>query len=345
MKYKGPDFLGIGAQRSGSTWLWKQLRQHPEILMPGMKEIHYFDDHGNSLPHVLNIILNGKNKQKSRNRLKYSGEESFYWKMRFFLLPRNDKWYTSFFMHEPRRTSGEITPEYAILNEKIIERVYNLNPKMKIVFLLRNPIHRALSAYALFHQLSTPEALYQRTMSKWTTKFENNIDRFCHSKKELLSFPDHLVDRDQRFELQRIRDKLIKGMAVGHQLPHLTLEEFQLFFFPYTISKKGNYIKSLKNWGKYFPDEQIYIDYFENVVNHPKLLLRNVFSFLGVAPAFETEGVHRKENVVPDCIAPGEKLTRMIAMSHLPIIEDIHANLGNDITHSWLEEAKTMLLS
>lgn len=37
-----PDFLGIGAQKAGTTWLYRNLRNHPEIWMP-RKELHYFD--------------------------------------------------------------------------------------------------------------------------------------------------------------------------------------------------------------------------------------------------------------------------------------------------------------
>ena len=37
-----PDFLVIGAQKSGTTWLWSMLNQHPETDLPIEKEIHYF---------------------------------------------------------------------------------------------------------------------------------------------------------------------------------------------------------------------------------------------------------------------------------------------------------------
>lgn len=37
-----PDFLIIGAKRSGTTWLNSMLEEHPEIYI-GTKEIHYFD--------------------------------------------------------------------------------------------------------------------------------------------------------------------------------------------------------------------------------------------------------------------------------------------------------------
>ena len=37
-----PDFIGIGAQKAGTTWLYRNLQAHPQIHMPH-KEVHYFD--------------------------------------------------------------------------------------------------------------------------------------------------------------------------------------------------------------------------------------------------------------------------------------------------------------
>src|SRR3712207_5758356 len=37
-------FLGIGAQKAGTTWLHAQLQRHPQVLVPvPHKEWHYFD--------------------------------------------------------------------------------------------------------------------------------------------------------------------------------------------------------------------------------------------------------------------------------------------------------------
>lgn len=40
-----PNFLIIGAPRSGTTWMARNLRQHPDIYMPRKKELHFFDAH------------------------------------------------------------------------------------------------------------------------------------------------------------------------------------------------------------------------------------------------------------------------------------------------------------
>ncbi len=38
-----PHFLGIGAQKAGTTWLHENLQCHPEIFLPEPKELHHFD--------------------------------------------------------------------------------------------------------------------------------------------------------------------------------------------------------------------------------------------------------------------------------------------------------------
>ena len=40
----GPDFVGVGVQRAGSTWVAEMLRQHPEVWMRE-KEISFFTRH------------------------------------------------------------------------------------------------------------------------------------------------------------------------------------------------------------------------------------------------------------------------------------------------------------
>ena len=39
---KKPEFLIIGVQKCGTTWLWEMLKQHPGTDLPERKEIHSF---------------------------------------------------------------------------------------------------------------------------------------------------------------------------------------------------------------------------------------------------------------------------------------------------------------
>ena len=39
------NFLGIGAQKAGTTWLFENLKRHSQIDFPaGGKEIHFWDE-------------------------------------------------------------------------------------------------------------------------------------------------------------------------------------------------------------------------------------------------------------------------------------------------------------
>src|SRR4051794_1238635 len=40
---QGPDFIGIGAEKAGSTWLSDHLRKHRQIAALPLKELNYFN--------------------------------------------------------------------------------------------------------------------------------------------------------------------------------------------------------------------------------------------------------------------------------------------------------------
>ena len=42
MRNKKIDFIGIGAQKAGTTWLYHSLKNIPEFDLPYVKEINYF---------------------------------------------------------------------------------------------------------------------------------------------------------------------------------------------------------------------------------------------------------------------------------------------------------------
>ncbi len=101
-------FLGIGAQKCGTTWLYENLRRHPGLFMPGdVKELHYWDQHRR---HGLD-------------------------------------WYRGHFTANTEgRPAGEITPAYAILDPAVIHDVRDTFPDIKILYLVRNPVRRAWSS-------------------------------------------------------------------------------------------------------------------------------------------------------------------------------------------------------
>ena len=111
-----PNFLIIGAQKSGTSWLAANLRQHPDVFMP-KDEIHYFD--------------------KSYN------------------FRQGISWYKQHFTGVENQTAiGEKTPDYLWANGKGVEghlpnvhqNIYETLPDIKLILVLRNPVYRAISA-------------------------------------------------------------------------------------------------------------------------------------------------------------------------------------------------------
>jgi hypothetical protein len=109
-----PQFLILGAQRSGTTTLYKWMTQHPQIRPATKKEIHFFD-------------LNFRNG-----------------------IP----WYRIHFPLRSKlgddRITGEASPYY-LFHPRAPERIRSVLPDVKMIVLLRNPAERAVSHY--FHEV------------------------------------------------------------------------------------------------------------------------------------------------------------------------------------------------
>lgn len=146
----GPGFLCIGAMKSGTSWLSFNLKFHPQLWLPPVKELHYFNHYG--VPRGRLVPMLSRDINSRRRALKYAanewkrvtrGKDARYvpWALRYFLLPPRDKWYFSLFPDDGR-LAGEATPGYAPLPEQTIEHVKAILPDLRFIYLLRNPVHR-----------------------------------------------------------------------------------------------------------------------------------------------------------------------------------------------------------
>ena len=136
----GPDFLIVGAQRAGTTWLHHVLGQHPGLWLSPVKELHYFDKLD-----TRRTVLD----EEERRRVRLRGLLSFDpWLFRFWFGRRGDIWYASLFQQAQDQglLAGEITPAYATLNEETLRRIQQINGEIKLVFVMRDPVERAWSA-------------------------------------------------------------------------------------------------------------------------------------------------------------------------------------------------------
>ena len=110
------SFLICGAQKSGTTALAAYLRQHPLIHLPEKKELHFFDDETQAWPEPDLTALHHH----------------------FQTADSDQIW-------------GEATP-ISLYWDPTAERIWRYNPAMRLIVILRNPIERAYSHWAMEHR-------------------------------------------------------------------------------------------------------------------------------------------------------------------------------------------------
>ncbi len=133
-----PDFLCVGAQKAGTSWLYRQLEPHPDFWMPPLKELHYLDN------------LH-RTKRHQAPRANDDRDVCFVESMKDLSMQSHidlDR-YGRLFCHKGSLLSGDISPAYSTLSDEIIERVVDHFPKVKVVFLARDPVERAWSQLSM----------------------------------------------------------------------------------------------------------------------------------------------------------------------------------------------------
>lgn len=179
-----PDFLIIGAMKSGTTSFFNLLGRHPSIFVPYWKELQYF----------------------SRDHKYALGEKSY---TEHFTEAKKDQ------IVGEGSTCYSRWPHYPHAAERIAARL----PDIKLIYLMRHPVERAYSHYGHIMQerivkkegpiLTFEEALrddkeiidaslYKMQIERYLELFERDQILFL-TFDELVSSPDELLQQTQEF--------------------------------------------------------------------------------------------------------------------------------------------------
>lgn len=151
--------LCVGAQKSGTTWLHAQLKDHPQIGFSHVKEVHYFNTIHNGSVLLARRKINQLEKILKKNRL---GLERYFADLsagkpvnkgvQKLLSPVDDSWYEELFAKNRKKYSADFTPEYALLPDAGFANINRVCNKKKIIFIMRDPIDRAKSAIRYYFE-------------------------------------------------------------------------------------------------------------------------------------------------------------------------------------------------
>jgi hypothetical protein len=222
MAYDNPSFVCIGAQKAGTTWLYANLKSHPDIHLTPLKEVHYFDEVYQKVKTGLYHRITAKeglSKWMWRGTIRRSFKRAYYdkslmefsWFLRFYFFRRSFSWYRKLFDCPPDKISGDITPDYCILDQDTIASIKEYFPRLKILYIIRNPVDRAWSALKMRYVKRRDYALddidralvddyydkfYEfndvcRTLTNWTA--------FFTGEQFKVSFYDELLEKPADF--------------------------------------------------------------------------------------------------------------------------------------------------
>lgn len=213
-----PKFLIAGTQKGGTTSLYAYLAQHPSIIPALKKEIHFFE--------------NPKIRAKGL------------------------RWYKSHFptvleTESKQAVTGEATP---FMHSYHVPRlVAEVMPKVKLIFLLRDPIDRALSHY------------------------EHNIRK---AGRETLDFSEAIRKESER-------------VLTDFQTAQANEWHDDILYRRYSYVSRGLYAQQLERWFKHFPKENFLILESESFYRDAQTLLSNITDFLDLPPyQFDLKNKH-----------------------------------------------------
>jgi len=146
-----PDFLGIGAQKAGTTWLSQMLSQHPDIWTPPFKEVQFFnhlfiEEHRSWLGwHYKRAKANIEKRYVARDEEVPAEMQRYLSRVTREPMFTNH-WYKTVFSPTPEGGHAiDVTPEYSTLPAEGVEYVAKFLPEAKFIYIIRHPVDRAIS--------------------------------------------------------------------------------------------------------------------------------------------------------------------------------------------------------
>lgn len=174
------DFMILGAQRCGTTSLYDILNSHDDLVGSRPKEPHFFS-----------LSRDWKNELGAYEESFSHAEGKSYFEA---------------------SSSYTFSPNYDVC---VWKRIYEYNPNMKFIYLVRNPIERIISSYILYFEqgytkLSLDESVIKDRIyidaSRYYSQIIPYIQYFGRENVLIVEFEQFV--RERSVEIQKIADFL-----------------------------------------------------------------------------------------------------------------------------------------
>jgi len=209
-----PNFIIIGSAKCGTTTLAAVLASHPECCFSHPKEVCFF-----------NVDKN---------------------------YEQGWEWYKKHFSHYTReKIIGEATPSYTAgwRSSVSAKRIYEFNPKMKLIYIVRHPYTKLISAWKMWFAIKElPLKSFKKIKKETIERADDSLEEFCNAA--LQGFGKYVRIIDDKYH-------------------HTYLDNFK---FDYQLGQ----------YRQVFPEDQIKVLFLEDWAKNPALECRKLCDFLNI---------------------------------------------------------------
>ncbi len=149
-------FFCVGAAKAGTSWLHRQLADHPECHFRAIKELHYFDalehgridrqiDHHQAQQVALKDRLAVRGAAPSAAQLQRLADRAEW--LEVLRRGEDEAAYLDYVQRGATagQVVGEMTPAYALLPSERLERMARMTGDVRMLYVLRDPVERLWS--------------------------------------------------------------------------------------------------------------------------------------------------------------------------------------------------------
>eukprot|EP01101_Sappina_pedata_P001172 TRINITY_DN11279_c0_g1_i1.p1 TRINITY_DN11279_c0_g1~~TRINITY_DN11279_c0_g1_i1.p1 ORF type:complete len:387 (+),score=62.27 TRINITY_DN11279_c0_g1_i1:109-1161(+) len=260
---KAPSFFIIGTQKGGTTALYYLLVNHDQITHELKKENHYFDVLSDSDRALFENVTHSQLSQPERLNSVLRG---YLGNLSFSQAHAERTNSAAAVLYGLDATPSKMVTPYAA------RFVHHINPKAKIIVMLRDPVKRAMSGFNMLF-----------------TRKENNLKHLLTQNTRRRAVVDVLVKNEVKLINKCFHDPSSPCSKSPYKFQCCIMDEIQTLGL-YNFKEfngfvwRGLYSEQIKTWLEQFPRENIHFLCSEDFHSDPKKETQKILRFLGLPP-------------------------------------------------------------
>ncbi len=268
-----PNFFIVGAPKCGTTSLYHYLKQHPEIYMSSLKEPRFF------APDLHSGMFSDNKRSLRKGKV-----------IQHFQTKPTPSFVVDVITRNPiRGLLVKLHPSYEFYYHELFFGTW---------------IQDKNTYLRLFDGVKTEKAIGEASATYLASEMAPRLIRKMVPDAKIIIILRNPIDR----AISHYKDGMNRRWVSGKIIPFQKVIETEMKqISPETLDieiqnlrfgclEYGYYVEQINRYLRIFPEEQVKIYLFEDLIHHPRKMLADVCRFLDVSPSFKFD-VSRRHNL------------------------------------------------